>query len=97
MTSAQRDGDAVSCGDTQRASQRRLFVDGLPAVVLGDLSAGHGGFPPTPAIDAQNGRVFVDGRPVVFTGGRYAPHTDGDDVHAVRLAQGVSRLGGGGG
>lgn len=46
----------------------------MPGVVrLGDLSTGHGCFPPQPAIEASP-NVFADGLPVVTLGCGWAVH-----------------------
>jgi len=59
------------------------LLNGSPVVVLGDLSVGHAGFPPTPAIEGAQ-RVLVNGVPVVCFGHRYADHSDGEHVHTER-------------
>jgi uncharacterized Zn-binding protein involved in type VI secretion len=84
-------GGAISCGDRHAPPGRRVLVNGEPVVVLGDLSAGHGGFPPTPAIEG-NSRVLVNGVPVVCFGHRYADHSDGDTVHTDRRSIQVTKV-----
>lgn len=84
MPAIQTRGGAISCGDRHNPPDRGVYVNGEPIACLGDLSAGHEGFPPTPAIEASSG-VFVGGIPVVRAGDRYADHTDGDTVHSNRV------------
>ena len=47
---------------------------------LGDLSTGHGCFPPQIALSGSF-NVFVNGRPVVKTGSSWSPHTCVDATH----------------
>lgn len=84
MPAIQTKGGAISCGDMHNPPDRGVYVNGQPVVCLGDLSAGHGSFPPTPAIEGSSG-VFVNGIPVVREGDRYADHSDGDTVHTNRV------------
>jgi len=83
MAAAQTRGGAISCGDTHAAGSSFLLVDGAPVVLVGDLSTGHAGFPPTPAIEGSP-TVLVDGRAVVRYGDRYIDHRRKDTVHRQR-------------
>lgn len=85
MPAIQTREGAISCGDTHAAAPgRRVFVDGRPVVVLGDLSQGHGCFPPSPAVEGSGG-VFVNGIPVVRAGDLYADHSCDDETHSGRV------------
>lgn len=44
---------------------------------LGDLSAGHDGFPPTPIIGGVCSTVFVNGIPAATVGSTLSDHTSG--------------------
>lgn len=83
MPAAQTRGGGISCGDRHAAGSARLRVDGQPVVLVGDLSEGHAGFPPTPAVEGGR-RVFVDGRAVVRAGDLYLDHTNGRSAHVAR-------------
>jgi len=85
MPAVQRRGGAISCGDTQAAGAAHWYIDGSPVVLLGDLSNGHGGFPPTPVIEGSP-TVFCQGRAVVRKNDRYLPHSDGTTTHVDRRA-----------
>jgi uncharacterized Zn-binding protein involved in type VI secretion len=55
----------------------------MPGIArLGDNSAGHGSFPPTPIISNCSTNVFVNGKPVALVGSILAPHTSGRVTHA---------------
>jgi len=84
MRSIQTNNGPISCGDTQRAD-RRVRINGRPIVIVGDLSEGHEGFPPTPAIEGHKS-VLVNGVPIVCFGDRYANHSNGSATHTDRRA-----------
>jgi hypothetical protein len=86
LADVQREGDPISCGDTH-GSANGFRLNGKRVALLGELSAGHAGFPPTPVL-AGFSAFRVNGIPIVFAGAVYAPHTRGDTTHAVRLALG---------
>lgn len=66
----------------------------MPAIsTLGDTSAGHGCFPPTPAISGCSSTVFVNGKPIVLLGAQFAPHTCGRVTHAGALRQVIAGSG----
>ena len=85
MPAIQTRGGPINCGDTHAASSgQKVFINGSSIVVLGDLSQGHGCFPPTPAIQGSGG-VFVNGIPVVRAGDLYADHTCDKTTHSGRV------------
>lgn len=84
-----RDQDQITCGDTAAAPDRGFTVDGRPVVLVGDLSAGHDGFPPTPVVDGAAG-FTLNGVPVALDGSLYVDHSDGDSVHTQRSGIGSS-------
>lgn len=86
MAEVQREGDPISCGD-KHGSAAGFRLNGKRVALLGELSAGHDGFPPTPVLTGES-RFRVNGVPIVLEGAAYAPHTRGDTTHAIRLAQG---------
>ncbi len=83
MPAVQTRGGLISCGDEHAAADRKVRINGEPIVVVGDLSVGHAGFPPTPAIEGSS-RILVNGTPVVCFGHLYADHSDGEHVHTNR-------------
>ena len=50
-------------------------------VLLGDLSTGHGCFPPTPLVATQVQTVKIAGRSPAVVGDSYAAHTCSGDTH----------------
>ena len=89
MSSIQTIGDAISCGDIQATGSLNVFVNGMGVARLGDLSTGHRGFPPVPALESST-TVFVNGIPVVRNGDKYAPHTNAYGETHVGQAAGTS-------
>lgn len=83
MPALQTVDGAISCGDRHAAPDRGVYVEGKPVILLGDLSAGHAGFPPTAAVEASS-NVFVNGIPLVRFGDAYVPHRRDDVVHVER-------------
>lgn len=77
------DGDAITCGDTARAPDRGFTINGIPVVLLGDLSQGHDGFPPTPVVEGSS-ILTLNGVPVALDGALYVDHVNDDDVHTNR-------------
>ena len=88
MPSLQSAGGPISCGDRHGSPGYAVRVEGKSVILLGDLSAGHAGFPPTAAVEASP-NVFAYGRPLVRAGDAYLPHRRDDEVHADR--RGVQR------
>lgn len=58
---------------------------------LGDLSTGHGGFPPQPSISASS-KVLASGKGVVRQGDAYAVHSDGSSSHGGVAQSGSSKV-----
>lgn len=59
---------------------------------LGDMTAGHDGFPPRPSIEASED-VFVEGIGAVRVGDAYAIHCNSTPTcHDGRLAEGSSTV-----
>lgn len=85
------DGDLISCGDTATAPNRGLTVNGIPVVLVGDLSQGHGSFPPTPIVEGSSG-FTLNGIGISRDGDAYADHTDGENVHTNRVGISAARL-----
>lgn len=73
-------GGNVSCGDHHGAGDPTVSVNGLGIALVGQLTIGHGGFPPTPAIEGETS-VKVNGIPIVVFGDHYLPHTNGLIIH----------------
>jgi len=57
---------------------------------LGDISAGHACFPPTPIISNVTQTVYINGIPAALLGSQLAPHACGREVHAGGLRKIVS-------
>lgn len=76
----QREGDPVEPADFHDSGVSTVRANGQPIAIVGQLTTGHGDFPPTPAITGSPD-VSVTGIPVVREGDPYAPHTDGKTVH----------------
>jgi uncharacterized Zn-binding protein involved in type VI secretion len=74
---------SISCGDTHGSTSHKVYINGIPVILLGDLSSGHNGFPPTAAAEASS-TVFVNGVGVVRKQDKYVPHSDGDSTHSNR-------------
>ena len=49
---------------------------------LGDVSTGHGCFPPTTCTGANSSKTYINGILVQVLGSSYAPHTCGPDTHS---------------
>lgn len=58
---------------------------------LGDLSTGHGSFPPQPSTSAST-KVFASGKGVVRQGDSYAVHSDGSSSHPGTAQTGSSKV-----
>lgn len=58
-------------------------------VRVGDLSTGHGNFPPRPVITGSDS-VFLNGLPVVRVGDVWAEHCDNSSCHLCNQAVGSS-------
>lgn len=64
----------------------------MPAITrLGDLSAGHGGFPARPNIQAST-NVFTNNKGVHRQGDAWAIHCSGDSCHGGVLLQGSTTV-----
>ena len=62
----------------------------MPAVVLdGNISTGHGCFPPT-AISASASKTYVNGIKVALHGDTHASHSCGTTVHPTSSRNGIS-------
>lgn len=81
MPAAARIGDPINCGDTVGQGSGNVFVNGIPLARVGDLSAGHGCFPPTP-ITIGSPTVFANGIPVARVTDIHTPHSCGNTTHA---------------
>lgn len=91
MPSIQIQGGPISCGDTHGDPGHKVFINGKSVILQGDESAGHGCFPPSPAIEGSP-NVFVNGIPVVRAGDRYAPHTCDETTHVDRVGVGGQKV-----
>ena len=58
---------------------------------LGDLSTGHGSFPPQPSIAASS-KVLASGKGVVRQGDAYAVHSNGSSSHGGVAQTGSSKV-----
>lgn len=56
------------------------------AARLGDLSAGHGCFPPTACIGSQTTKTYINGILAQAQGSSFLLHVCGRSVHPVRLS-----------
>ena len=56
------------------------------AARLGDLSTGHGCFPPTACSGSTASKTYINGIPAQVQGSSYVVHVCGKSVHPVRLA-----------
>lgn len=83
MAAIQTSEGLISCGDHHANNGRKVFVNGKSVILLGDLSEGHNGFPPTASIEASS-NVFAYGVPMVRSGDRYAPHSNHGTTHTDR-------------
>lgn len=91
MPSIQTAGGPISCGDKHGSPGHKVFVNGKSIILLGDDSAGHGCFPPSPAVEGSP-NVFANGIPVVRAGDLYAPHTCDDTTHSGRVGVGSEKV-----
>ena len=61
----------------------------MPAVTrIGDVTTGHGCFPPTTIISSASPSEFVDGLAIARVGDRILPHTCGKNTHDGVVAAG---------
>lgn len=67
-------------GDVHAVGVPSVRVNGVPIAVVGQLTTGHDGFPPTTALQGSP-NVYVTGLSVVREGDAYAPHTNGEETH----------------
>lgn len=88
MPAGARIGDPNACGDTVGTGSGNVFFNGLPVARLGDLSAGHGCFPPTPII-AASPNVFANGIAIARVGDFHATHSCGSSVHPAPGARSI--------
>lgn len=56
------------------------------AARLGDLSTGHGCFPPTACTGSVASKTFINGIPAQIQGSSYQVHICGKQIHPTRLA-----------
>lgn len=73
MNGAARLGDILSDGDVIVMGSGNVFINGMPAVRVGDATSGHGCFPPT-TIATGSTTVFVNGLPMVRKTDTSVPH-----------------------
>lgn len=76
----QKQGDPIQCGDTHGIGLLNIRAEGIPIAIVGQLTTGHGGFPPTAAVQGSE-NVRATNLPVVRLGDAYAPHTNGQETH----------------
>ena len=75
-----RMGDKFSDDDTIGAGSGDVFMNGMPAARMTDMTTGHyvpghGFYPPAPIITGSSS-VFVNGLPLVRFTDKHAPHCD---------------------
>lgn len=76
MAGAARSADSISCGDSIANPGRNVIINGRSAIVLGDMTTGHGSFPPSALIEANTANVFVNGILACVAGNKIAVHCD---------------------
>ena len=57
---------------------------------LGDMSTGHGCFPPTPVNGSVASKTTIEGDPAAMQGSTHPDHACGNSVHAGRSISGGS-------
>lgn len=81
MPAGARIGDPIACGDTVAQGSGNVFFNGLPVTRIGDLSAGHGCFPPTPVVTGSP-NVFANSIQIARVGDIHGTHSCSSTVHA---------------
>ena len=67
--------DMYSCGDRAATGSPDVFVNGLPIHRKGDMTTGHGCFPPTRCANGNESEVYVNGILIAITNEcRNVPH-----------------------
>jgi uncharacterized Zn-binding protein involved in type VI secretion len=76
----QMQGSLLTDGDIHALGNLTVLATERPVATVGQLTTGHGSFPPTVSVQGSP-NVFISGFAVVRAGDAYAPHTDGDETH----------------
>ncbi|AVH85354.1 hypothetical protein RsoM2USA_426 [Ralstonia phage RsoM2USA] len=88
MAKIGRLGDPFDDGDFIAQGSANVFVNGLPASKVGDMTTGHEDWPPVAIIDGAS-TVFVNGVPLVRVGSHHDIHCNhDDDCHDATLIDG---------
>lgn len=84
MIPVARMGDTFTCSDVIAGGSGNVFINNLPAAVLGSPTAGHGPppcfWPPT-VIASGSGSVFVNNLPIAKLGDPMVKHCCGPSCH----------------
>ncbi len=81
MPAAARLGDPISCGDTVAQGSGNVFFNGMPVARIGDQSAGHGCFPPTPLAQGSP-TVFANNIAISRVGDQHSAHSCSSTTHS---------------
>jgi uncharacterized Zn-binding protein involved in type VI secretion len=81
MPAAARLGDPIADGDTVATGSGNVFFNGLPVARIGDMSAGHGCFPPTALVQGSP-TVFANNIAISRVGDQHAAHSCSSTTHS---------------
>lgn len=68
MSQVARIGDPISCGDIIAEGSANVIIGDLPVALLGHMTTGHSGFPPTSLAGPCSQTVIINDLPVVLAG-----------------------------
>lgn len=75
MSNPGRIGDSVSCGDFIAQGSGDVIIEDMPVSLMGHMTTGHSGFPPTPLVGPCTTTIIINDLPVVLNGvTMIAPH-----------------------
>lgn len=68
MSNPGRIADPISCGDFIAQGSSNVIVEDMPISLMGHMTTGHSGFPPTVLVGPCSSTVIVNDLPVVLVG-----------------------------